>query len=85
MAERNVFLTKELTEEEKRKGRIACYLAVLVIAVGILLGFAFCAGTIALPIFLAIINILFGPVTLFFYFREVKKGIFRNDPEDEGA
>ncbi|MDR2088997.1 MAG: hypothetical protein LBP73_06550 [Clostridiales Family XIII bacterium] len=83
MAERNEFLAKELTELERKKGKIAGYLALLVILIGLLLGFAFYKGMTALPIFLAIINILFGPVTLFFYFREVRKGIFKADQENE--
>ncbi|MDR2487195.1 MAG: hypothetical protein LBD12_04445 [Clostridiales Family XIII bacterium] len=75
------FLVHEQTELEKKKGRIAGWLAVAVLLSAVLIGIGFLTGNTALVIGLGIINILFGPVTLFFYLREVKRGIFRADVE----
>ena len=75
------FLAYEQTELEKKKGRIAGWLTVAVLLSAALIGMGFLTGNAALVVGLGIINILFGPVTLFFYLREVKRGIFRADVE----
>jgi hypothetical protein len=81
----NEFLKHELTELEKKKGRIANILAILVIVAACFIAAGFLTGNIMLVIALAAINVLFGPVTLFFYLREVKKGIFKAGVEADIA
>lgn len=81
MTKRNEFLDKEITAIEKKKTNIAYVLALVTLAVACLIGYWFTTGTNALVYFMFIFNILFGPVTLFFYLREVKKGVFRADVE----
>jgi hypothetical protein len=81
MAERNEFLEKTLSASEIKKSKIANWLAILVILTSVLICVGFVTGSYILVAFLFIVNLLFGPVTLFFYLREVKRGVFKADEE----
>ena len=81
MSKRNEFLEKEVTALEKKKTSIAYVLAILTLVVACIVGYWFTNGNNALVWFMFIFNILFGPVTLFFYLREVKRGVFKADVE----
>lgn len=53
------------------------------IAVSVLILAGFAAGNTAIVWFLTAVNFIAGPACLFFYLLEVKKGIFRHQPEEE--
>jgi len=77
------FLDYEQTMADKRKTIIAYCLAVMVLICSVLIAIGFITGNIALVVCLGTINVLFGPVTLFFYLREVKRGIFSASDDEE--
>jgi uncharacterized membrane protein len=84
MSKKNEFLeAREMSDVEQKKQSAAKILAILTIIISIFLGAGFITGMLVLPVFLMVINLLFGPVTLFFYFREVAKGVFRVEDEED--
>jgi hypothetical protein len=76
------FLDTEFTEMDIKKAKIANFLGVFVALSAVCVAIGFLTGSSALLISFAIVNLLFGPLTLFFYLREVKKGVFK-EAEDE--
>jgi len=81
MEKNKEFLDYEQTVIDKKKTIIAYWLAVMVLICSVLIAIGFLTGNIVLVICLGIINVLFGPVTLFFYLREVKKGVFKAEDD----
>jgi len=77
------FLSYEQSAIDKKKTVIAYWLAVMVLIAATLIAIGFITGNIMLVICLGAINALFGPVTLFFYLREVKRGVFRMEEDIE--
>ena len=83
MSNRNDFLDKEFSQVEKKKTSIAYILAVLVIITACIVGYWFIVGSNMLVWFMFVFCLLFGPVTLFFYLREVKNGVFKADEDED--
>ena len=77
------FIDAEYTELDVKKAKIANYLGAFVAITAVLVAIGFLTGSSILVISFAIVNLLFGPLTLFFYLREVKRGVFKEVEEVE--
>lgn len=70
-------------KEQVKKMKIGQWLAIGVFILYTILGILILSSSnTVLPMFLFIVCLLFGPVTLVFYLIEVKKGVFRVSEEE---
>lgn len=68
---------------EKKYNKIGNIFSIVVLAISIFVLYGFANGTSTMMYFLAIANLICGPLCLILYLLEVKKGIFKTDEENE--